>query len=131
MQNSGVKKAQAAKPAGKHAAAPAQVRFLTEMVRERRLVAIFLINGLKLEGRIASFDDYVLLLEGDMADHVYKHAISTIQPLAGAGAAVEADAKTGQPAVIAHFAAAAEERKPRQPTVVVRPKRRVVKRDAD
>jgi host factor-I protein len=131
MQNSGVKNAQAATPAGKRAAAPAQVRFLTEMVRERRPVAIFLINGLKLEGRIASFDDYVLLLEGDMEDHVYKHAISTIQPLPGAGATDETEAKTRQPPVIAHFAPGAEERKPRQPTVVVRPRRRVIKRDAD
>ena len=60
---------------------PAQDRFLNQMSQERRKVVIFLTNGIKLEGVIKSFDEYAILLEGEMTDHVYKHAVSTIQPL--------------------------------------------------
>ncbi len=135
MQKASVKKSSGTKRTG-DAARPAQYRFLTELAKERRAVAIFLINGLKLEGRIVSFDDYAILLEGDLSDHVYKHAISTIQPLAAttakADAGVKAGGKTGlkayaQRAEPEHVTAAAAERKPRQPTIVVRPKRRIIK----
>jgi host factor-I protein len=114
-------------------APPAQHRFLTELIGERRPVAIFLVNGLKLEGKIASFDDYAILLEGEMSDHVYKHAISTIQPLAdGASkprAEVSVKKRTSRDA--AEFEAAVKPRAPRQPTIVVRTKRRVIKSTTD
>ena len=83
MQKASTKKSTAKRPGGEPIR-PAQFRFLTELAKERRAVAIFLINGLKLEGRIVSFDDYAILLEGELSDHVYKHAISTIQPVSAA-----------------------------------------------
>jgi host factor-I protein len=137
MQKAAVKKSKGTKGGGAQAARPAQDRFLTEMAEDRRAVAIFLVNGLKLEGKIVSFDDYAILLEGEMSDHVYKHAISTIQPLDGAAVAPDAGAKPGARAgakagamrVAPQFAAPAQEAKPRQPTIVVRAKRRVIKRD--
>jgi host factor-I protein len=133
MQKASVKKSSGTKRAD--AARPAQFRFLTELVKERRPVAIFLINGLKLEGRIVAFDDYAILLDGDLSDHVYKHAISTIQPLtaaaAKADAGIKSNSRTGVTAYAKRaepeYAAGAAERKPRQPTIVVRPKRRIIK----
>ena len=59
----------------------AQDRFLTEMIKERRNVAVFLVSGIKLEGRIVGFDDFVIIVHGAMEDQVYKHAVSTIQPV--------------------------------------------------
>jgi host factor-I protein len=134
MQKAVVKKSKGKKRTGA-AARPAQYRFLTELAEERRPVAVFLVNGLKLEGRIVSFDDYAILLEGEMSDHVYKHAISTIQPLTGAAGKAGGVAKTRTQAGVTRMAAAADvdirERKPRQPTIVVRPRRRLVKSDND
>ena len=127
------KAARGAKKAGAEPARPAQFRFLTELINDRRPVAIFLINGLKLEGTVASFDDYAILLEGEMADHVYKHAISTIQPLASpvakAPSRAKAAPKRAEPEP--QFIIREPEHKPKQPTIVVRPKRRVIKRDAE
>jgi|GEM_PF-250057 host factor-I protein len=59
----------------------AQDRFLTEMIKERRNVAVFLVSGIKLEGKIIAFDDYVIIVHGAMEDQVYKHAVSTVQPV--------------------------------------------------
>lgn len=137
MQKPSVKKPAGAKAAGEPHR-PAQYRFLSELAKDRRPVAIFLVNGLKLEGRIVSFDDYAILLEGDLSDHVYKHAISTIQPLTGAaakgGGSGRSQSRTAARMPYKHAADAqapaaggVEERKPRQPTIVVRPKRRVIK----
>lgn len=131
VQKAGVKKTGAAKKAkGTERAPPAQHRFLDELVKDRRTVAIFLVNGLKLEGKITSFDDYAILLEGEMSDHVYKHAISTIQPLTLAAAKSAGAAKKSAPRALAEIEVAAAPRTPRQPTIVVRAKRRVV-RSAD
>ena len=42
---------------------------------------MFLVNGVMLQGNIASFDLFCMLLEREgMAQLVYKHAVSTIQP---------------------------------------------------
>ncbi len=62
----------------------AQERFLTQMVEERRTVDVFLISGVKLQGEIVAFDEYVILMKGAGTDMVYKHAVSTIQPATGA-----------------------------------------------
>jgi host factor-I protein len=43
-------------------------------------VSIFLVNGIKLQGRVDSFDQYVVMLKNTMVQMVYKHAISTIVP---------------------------------------------------
>lgn len=108
------KKTSSRKPV-KESAAPAQSvqdRFLGQMIDECRKVAIFLASGVKLEGQIVSFDQYVILLKGAMTDKVYKHAISTIQPLEEgpfqASTTVKAEA-------------------PRAPTIVRRAKPRLIK----
>lgn len=130
MPKAGAKKTTGKKRSGAEATKPAQHRFLTDMAKEGRMVAIFLVNGLKLEGKIASFDEYAILLEGEMSDHVYKHAISTIQPLSGVVAKAGVRAKPVATHSAVEVAVAARERKPRQPTIVVRQRRRVVKNDA-
>ena len=136
MQNATVKKTKGTKRAGAEPVRPAQHRFLTGLLTERQPVAIFLVNGLKLEGTISSFDDYAILLEGELSDHVYKHAISTIQPLTKT-ARKEPSAKpalsraTPMTRAAPQYAAAAAERKPRQPTIVVRTKRRIVRSTTD
>ena len=43
-------------------------------------VSIFLINGIKLQGQIESFDQFVVLLRNSVSQMVYKHAISTVVP---------------------------------------------------
>ena len=48
--------------------------------RERIPVAIYLVNGIKLQGKIQSFDQFVILLENTVNQMVYKHAISTVVP---------------------------------------------------
>ncbi len=137
MQNATVKKTKGTKRAATERARPAQHRFLTGLAEERQPVAIFLVNGLKLEGTIVSFDDYAILLEGEMSDHVYKHAISTIQPLtktARKAPASKPSMSRATPMTRAapqYAAAAAVERKPRQPTIVVRTKRRIVRSTTD
>jgi host factor-I protein len=56
--------------------------FLAAAAREAQTVTIFLINGVMLQGSIAGFDQFSLLLErGAQTQLVYKHAISTLQPL--------------------------------------------------
>ena len=43
-------------------------------------VSIYLVNGIKLQGQIESFDQYVVLLKNTVTQMVYKHAISTVVP---------------------------------------------------
>jgi len=54
--------------------------FLNKLRKERIHVAIYLVNGIKLLGKIESFDQYVVLLRGITTQMIYKHAISTIVP---------------------------------------------------
>jgi len=61
---------------------PTQARFLTQMMEERKKVALYLVSGIRLEGEIVAFDQFVILIKGaTMTDAVYKHAVSTIQPV--------------------------------------------------
>ena len=55
--------------------------FLNALRRERIPVSIFLVNGIKLQGKIQSFDQFVILLENTVNQMVYKHAISTVVPV--------------------------------------------------
>ena len=57
-----------------------QEPFLNQLRKERIPVSIFLVNGIKLQGQIESFDQFVLLLKNSVSQLVYKHAISTIVP---------------------------------------------------
>jgi len=54
--------------------------FLNVLRKERVPVSIYLVNGLKLQGQIESFDQFVVLLKNTVSQMVYKHAISTIVP---------------------------------------------------
>lgn len=54
--------------------------FLNSLRKERILVSIYLVNGIKLQGQIESFDQFVVLLKNQVSQMVYKHAISTIVP---------------------------------------------------
>ncbi len=57
-----------------------QDNFLNSLRKEHTPVSIFLVNGIKLQGRVDSFDQYVIMLKNTMSQMVYKHAISTIVP---------------------------------------------------
>lgn len=55
--------------------------FLSAVQRSDDPVTMFLVNGVMLQGAVAAFDLFCMLLERDgMAQLVYKHAISTVQP---------------------------------------------------
>ncbi|MCG6971116.1 MAG: RNA chaperone Hfq [Gammaproteobacteria bacterium] len=54
--------------------------FLNALRKERIPVAIYLVNGIKLQGQIDSFDQFVVLLKNSVSQMVYKHAISTVVP---------------------------------------------------
>lgn len=54
--------------------------FLNALRRERIPVSIYLVNGIKLQGQVESFDQFVILLKNTVNQMVYKHAISTIVP---------------------------------------------------
>lgn len=57
-----------------------QEPFLNALRREKVPVSIFLVNGIKLQGQIDSFDQFVILLKSAVNQMVYKHAVSTIVP---------------------------------------------------
>jgi len=55
--------------------------FLNILRREKVPVSIFLVNGIKLQGQIESFDQFVVLLRNSVNQMIYKHAISTVVPV--------------------------------------------------
>ena len=54
--------------------------FLNALRKERIPVSIYLVNGIKLQGQIDSFDQFVVLLKNSVNQMIYKHAISTVVP---------------------------------------------------
>jgi host factor-I protein len=54
--------------------------FLEQLCQEQAPVSIYLVNGIKLQGQVESFDACVVLLKNTVVQMVYKHAISTIVP---------------------------------------------------
>lgn len=54
--------------------------FLNILRKEKVPVSIYLVNGIKLQGQIDSFDQFVVLLKNAVNQMVYKHAISTVVP---------------------------------------------------
>ena len=54
--------------------------FLNLLRKEHVPVSVYLVNGIKLQGHVESFDQYVLLLRNTVTQMVYKHAMSTIVP---------------------------------------------------
>ncbi len=57
-----------------------QEPFLNTLRREKIPVSVYLVNGIKLQGQIESFDQFVILLRNSVNQMVYKHAISTVVP---------------------------------------------------
>jgi len=57
-----------------------QEPFLNALRKEKMSVSIYLVNGIKLQGQVDSFDQYVIILKNTVNQMVYKHAISTIVP---------------------------------------------------
>ena len=57
-----------------------QEPFLNALRKEEIPVSIYLVNGIKLQGQVDSFDQYVIILKNTVNQMVYKHAISTIVP---------------------------------------------------
>ena len=58
-----------------------QEPFLNALRKERIPVSIYLVNGIKLQGQIESFDQFVVLLKNSVSQMIYKHAISTVVPV--------------------------------------------------
>jgi host factor-I protein len=70
--------------------------FLNALRKERIPVSIYLVNGIKLQGQIDSFDQFVVLLKNAVSQMVYKHAISTIVPARNVRLAGEDDAAVAE-----------------------------------
>ena len=67
--------------------------YLNTLRKEKVGVSIYLVNGIKLQGTIESFDQFVILLKNTVSQMVYKHAISTIVP--GRPVSFSANAEAG------------------------------------
>ena len=63
--------------------------FLNALRKEHVPVSIYLVNGIKLQGQIESFDQYVVLLKNTVTQMVYKHAISTVVPARAVNLAID------------------------------------------
>jgi host factor-I protein len=69
--------------------------FLQMLMNDKTAVNVFLVNGIRLSGQLAAFDQFAVLLEsGPGSQPVFKHAISTVLPVNGRGQARE---PTGMP----------------------------------
>ena len=79
--------------------------FLNSLRKERIPVSIFLVNGIKLQGQIESFDQYVVLLKNTVSQMVYKHAISTVVPARNPRPATGTEQPAGFAAPTAGFGA--------------------------
>lgn len=82
--------------------------YLNALRKERVPVSVYLVNGIKLQGQIESFDAFVVLLRNNISQMVYKHAISTIVPSRNVrvgGVSDEEEDLSEQPANVSHQAA--------------------------
>ncbi len=59
----------------------AQDRFIDEMIEQKKMVELYLVSGIKLVGEIEAVDQFMILIRGSTNSQVYKHAVSTIQPV--------------------------------------------------
>lgn len=57
-----------------------QEPYLNNLRKIRRTVVIYLVNGVKLAGRITSFDQHTVALDGNERQVINKHAIATVMP---------------------------------------------------
>jgi host factor-I protein len=60
-----------------------QDTFLQDLRENKTLVAVFLVNGIRLQGQVAFFDNYIVAVRSTVTQLVFKHAISTIMPTDG------------------------------------------------
>jgi host factor-I protein len=60
-----------------------QDKFLQDLRESKTLVAVFLVNGIRLQGQVEFFDNYIVAVKSTVTQLVYKHAISTIVPIDG------------------------------------------------
>ena len=65
--------------------------FLNTLRKEKVPVSIYLVNGIKLQGTVDSFDQFVVLLNNSVSQMVYKHAISTVVPSRAVKVAADED----------------------------------------
>ena len=72
--------------------------FLNALRKERVPVSIYLVNGIKLQGQIDSFDQFVVLLRNSVSQMVYKHAISTVVPARNVRLPTGEDGEVTEPA---------------------------------
>ncbi len=70
--------------------------YLNALRREHVPVSLYLVNGIRLQGRIDSFDAHVVLLKSVGTQMVYKHAISTVVPARAVGFPASSDVKAVQ-----------------------------------
>lgn len=57
-----------------------QDAFLNELRKQLVPVSIYLVSGIKLQGKIDSFDQFSVFLKSSVVQMIYKHAIATIIP---------------------------------------------------
>jgi host factor-I protein len=57
-----------------------QDAFLNHLRKERVPVTIYLMNGARLKGTISGFDNFVIVLQQNVRQMVYTHAITTVSP---------------------------------------------------
>lgn len=69
--------------------------FLNALRKEKVSVSIYLVNGIKLQGQVESFDQFVVLLKNTVSQMVYKHAISTVVPARNVKLTADGGATTG------------------------------------
>ena len=61
-----------------------QDTFLNTVRKDKSIVTIYLVSGVKLTGKIRSFDKYSVLLENNAQEQlIFKHAISTVVSMRG------------------------------------------------
>jgi host factor-I protein len=74
--------------------------FLNALRKERVPVSIYLVNGIKLQGQIDSFDQFVVLLRNSVSQMVYKHAISTVVPARNVNLSTNEDGEVTEAATV-------------------------------
>jgi host factor-I protein len=57
-----------------------QDTYLGTLQKEKVPVSIYLVSGIKLQGQIDDFDQFVIILKNNVSQMIYKHAISTVVP---------------------------------------------------
>ena len=88
-----------------------QDAFLSDLLKQQTDVTFFLVNGVRLMGKVAAFDRFVVLVQDSVTQMVYKHAISTVVPnVTQATAATEGHSAKRTPEIV---------RRPRPRTVAV------------